>query len=270
MSSFVNIPESNEKEYKATEYVKLTSGVPVRMRILDEKAYHTTKHFIPNQKVSVLCLGDEHCPICQTNARLFKENPELSPRQIKGIIPRQNRYMVNVLNRTMVKTTSVGTIVYPVHGQFPTNDPDTGELLVNISATPLNRVQVLERGPTLFSQLNVINDSVTDENGNPKGIWTFDIVITSSGTGRKTTTNVIPYPDQNDVIPGTKEELDEKKYVLSSLGLQVTANEMRQLLNGVSLKDVFASRKASNESELTSDEGEISEDVVDKVNKILF
>ncbi len=262
--SFAEIPEF-ESSFKPTQYTKLISGVPQQFRVLSEKAHHVEKHFLPTTKISVLCLGEETCPICENNAQMIKDNPEVSPRQIRGFLPRQNRYSVNVFNRTMVKTSPSGNVTYPTQGQFPANDPHTGELLVNIEAKPLNRVEVLERGPTLFAQLNSINDTVIDtETGNPVGLWKYDVVITASGSGRKMTTNVIPYPNMNDEIDLPEEEL----FVLETLGIQLSPEEMMKAVRGVSLRDIFEARRATDDTLTTSDAQVISDDVQEKIETL--
>lgn len=255
--SFADIQDT-PSEFKTIEYVKITPGVPLKLRVLDKKAIHHVKHFVPSQKVSVICLGDETCPICQSNQTLIRENPSLTPRQIRGYISRQNRYMVNVLNRTMVKETPGGNVTYAVSGQFPTHDTNTGESLIEIEAKPLNRVQVLERGPTLFAQLNGIHDSILDEAGNPLGLTAYDITIMATGSGRKMTTNVIPHSDQNDVVDVPVEE----KSVLETLGIQLTPSEIVELIKGVSLRDIFEARRATDEINLLKEsEGEVGQDV---------
>ena len=262
--SFAEIPEF-ESSFKSTEYVKLVSGVPQQFRILSETAHHVEKHFIPVSKISVLCLGEETCPICQNNAKLKQEHEDVSPRQIRGYLPRQNRYMVNVLNRTTVKVSPSGNVTFPTQGQFPTNDPQTGELLVNIEAKPLDKVQVLERGPTLFAQLNAINDTVADpETGNPLGLWTYDVVITASGSGRKMTTNVIPYPNMNDEVNLPEEDI----FILETLGIQLSPEEMTLAVRGVSLRDIFEARRATDESLVGSDPQVISDDVQEKIETL--
>jgi len=262
--SFADIPDTTT-EYKRTEYVKITAGVPLKVRILDKKAIHVTKHYIPSQRISILCLGEEVCPICQSNSKLMRENPGLQPRQIKGFIPRQNRYMVNVLNRTMVKLTPSENVVYASSGAFPSHHADTGELLLEIEAQPLNHVQVLERGPTLFAQLNSINDAVTDEAGNPLGLDKFDVTITATGSGRRMTTNIIPHPDQNEELTVP----DEDRYTLETLGIQLTPDEILSLLRGVSLRDIFETRRVGEEIEtLTDTEGKVSEDVKENIESL--
>jgi hypothetical protein len=262
--SFADIPEF-ESNFKPTEYTKLISGVPQQFRVLSEKAHHVEKHFIPATKISVLCLGEETCSICQNNDKLILDNPDISPRQIRGFLPRQNRYMINVLNRTMVKTSPSGNIVFSTQGQFPANDPNTGELLANLEAQPLDKVQVLERGPTLFAQLNSINDTVVDpETGNPLGLWNYDVVITASGSGRKMTTNIIPYPNMNDEVDVPVEE----QFDLPTLGIQLSPEEMLRAVRGVTMRDIFEARRATDDALVAADVEVVGADVQEKVDKL--
>lgn len=245
--TFADVPDfdDGEREFRRTQFTKIVSGVNTRIRILNKKAHHEHKHFIPNQRVSIRCLGEERCPICQNNQRLIKENPDKTPNQISGFINRQNRYMTNVLNRTLVKVTSDGNVVFPKNGQFPTNDPASGSLITGIEPTPLNRVEVLERGPSLFKQFNNVNSTVADEAGNPIGIWNYDIIITATGKGRKMVTNVMPYSHHNDPIEG-----DFELYDLEDVSIVLEPDEILKLLGGVSLSDIFSARYNSGESDL--------------------
>jgi len=264
--SFADIPDFEQgSDFRKTQFVKLSSGSTVRVRILDKKAHMVEKHFIPHQKISLLCLGDETCPICQNNRKLMNENPDVKPSKLTGFINRQRRYMVNALNRTTVKITPSGKVVFPRGTEFPPNDPETGELLVNIEPTTIDEVQILENGPVLFSQLNAVNDAITDDAGNPLGLWTYDISISTVGTGRKTVRNVVPLTHQNDVL-----EIDENDlYALETVGIQLAPSEIEKVLGGVSLRDIFAERNANDdaalEAEVTQAAQEISSDVKDTV-----
>jgi hypothetical protein len=263
--SFADIPEDGGREFKANQFVKIEAGIPLRLRVLDKKALHTEKHFLPNQKVSVLCLGDDVCPICINNQKLIRANPDSSPRQIKGLIFRQNRYLVNVLNRTLVKRTPSGNVIFSKGGQFPTHDPDTGELLVDIQPEPLNRVEILERGPTLFSQLNAIMSQVTDEAGNSRPLTAYDIVVMATGHGRKMTTNVIPYPNNDDevVVP------DEDKYALETIGIRLSPEEITKLVGGTSLRDIFEMRRDEEELDIVAEEeAKVGEDVKASIDSL--
>jgi hypothetical protein len=157
--------------------------------------------------------------------------------------------MTNVLNRTLVKKSPSGNVIFAKGGQFPSHDTNTGELLVDIEAQPLNRVEVLERGPTLFSQLNAIMTQVTDDVGNSVPLDSYDIVIMANGQGRKMTTNVIPYPNANDVVEVNPDDLNN----LESLGITLSADEILKVLGGTSLRDIFEARRSEEEVDILSE-----------------
>jgi hypothetical protein len=236
---FAHIPEKREyTEFKKVQYLKIIPNVTIRIRILDREATLTFKHYLPKQRVSVVCLGDE-CPICITNKKLIAENQGIPTTQIRGYIPRSARHSVNVLNRTLVKTAEDGEVVYPdIYGKFPKVSA-SGKELSKIQASPINRVEVLERGNELFQQLNAYNLNVVDENDNPIGIWNYDIVISATGTGRDMIINVTPQPMKNDTVEVAEEDL----YDLKSISLTLSADELWKLLSGVSLVDIFSSRR---------------------------
>lgn len=264
MSTFADIPENTgESKFKSTEYVKIQAGFALRLRVLDKRATHQVRHYIPTSKISILCLGDEECPICKKNSALMRENPKAAPREIKGFIARQNRFLVNVLNRTMAKVTLSGKVVYPIGGQFPGVDTETGEDLSRIEPKPLNRIEVLDKGPELYQQLNMANDQVTDATGNPIGLWNFNIGITATGVGRKMKTAIVSYPNENDKV----EVKEEDKYVLSTLGIQLTPSEIEKVLTGVSLRDIFAARRA-DDGGVEVEAVAVSADVQSKINTL--
>ena len=101
-SSFVEFPtfDNNFVDFERPQYLRFREGFPTVVRILDKNAYAVRKHWINKARISLLCLG-ETCPICASNDKIRGENPKTF-RNIKGYIPVQFRYMVNVLDRTMV------------------------------------------------------------------------------------------------------------------------------------------------------------------------
>lgn len=253
---FADIPENEYKDFEPIRWVKIEPNIPVRLRVLDHKAYHAVKHYLPQQKISILCLGEEVCPICINNQKLVDANPEMKHNQIKGILARQNRYLVNVLNRTLVKRNGLGEVIYPqADGQFPKYDANTGEDVSKIEPEPLDQVEVLERGPTLFSQLNVIHESVRDpKTQEPLGIWNYDIQVSATGSGRKMVTTVVPLAQFNEPV-----EVDaESMYVLETVPIQLAPDEIHELLKGTSLSDIFAARRAEDEEAVTAEEARLS------------
>lgn len=268
---FADIPEQKSVDFEPIRFTKLVSGNPVRLRILNKEAHRVFKHYLPQQRISIVCLGAGECPVCIENQKKVDNAPAGTRYgQIKGYISRQNRYLVNVLNKTLVKETPTGNIIFAqMDGQFPMQDVSTGEMLVNIEPKPLHRVEVLERGPTLFSQLNAINSAVFDpETNEPVGLWNYDIVITATGQGRQMTTNIIPYPQYNEPVEVSADDL----YVLKDVPLQLSAAEVYEVLRGVSLQDVFAARKGVNEEAVDTDleklEGDSAKEASESLNAI--
>lgn len=241
--SFANIVKSEYSgdSFSKVHYTRIKEGQPVRLRILDKEALHVTKHYMPHARASVVCHGFEACPICQNNKKLIEANPDTRPNQIKGYFSRQNRYLVNVLNRTPAKITENGTPVFATNGVYPASYSETGENLTAIEPTPVNRVEVLERGVTLFSQLNTINETLTDEAGNPLGLWTYDIIVSASGSGTDMVTTVTPNVAANDVVDIA--ELGLELNDLEDVSLNLNPEEVQKLMQGVSLKDIFASQQ---------------------------
>lgn len=261
---FAHIPEKKEfTDFKRVQYLKIIPNVTIRVRILDKAAHLTFKHYLPKQNLSVVCLGDE-CPICITNKKLINENQGVPTNQIKGYLPRSARHSVNVLNRTLVKVTSEGEVVYPdIYGKYPATSA-SGEKLEKIQANPLNRVEVLERGNQLFQQLNAYNLNIVDEDNQPVGIWNYDIVISATGSGREMVTNVIPQPQKNDPV----EVDDADKYDLANISMMLTADEIWKLLSGVSLSDILSGRKPDKvEDEVTNALEHSVEDSIDDLFK---
>lgn len=260
---FAHIPERKEfTEFKKVQYLKIIPNVTIRVRILDKEATLIFKHYLPKQGISVVCLGDE-CPICIQNKKLITEHQGIPTSQIKGYLPRSARHSVNVLNRTLVKITEDGEVVYPdVYGKFPKTS-QSGKDITKLQANPLNRVEVLERGNNLFQQLNAYNLNVVDEADNPVGIWNYDVVISATGAGRDMVTNAIPQPQKNDVV----EVPEEDKYDLKNISLTLSVDEMWKVLSGVSLTDIFSARRGE---EGTDEVEDALESAVDESIESLF
>jgi len=256
---FADVPERSFEgsNFKKTAFVPFFNGASIRLRVLDHKAHTVEKHFINRSKISVMCLGEEACPICENNRRLVQANPNVKRNTIAGLIYRQTRFMANVFNRTMVKTTPSGKIVYPINNKFASADATTGEVLIDIEAKAVNQVQVLERGSTLFSQLNLVHNSVVDEVGQPLGLWTYDISISVVGSGKDMVTNVTALSHLNDGV----EVPDEDRYDLETVGIRLAPDEMVRALEGVTLRDIFAARKQEDTETLAKEAEVVSDEV---------
>jgi hypothetical protein len=265
---FADIPVYDETkgDFKKVKFLKIIPGYPVRVRVLNKSAYRVSKHYLPKQKISIVCL-EENCPICANNKKLALQNKDMNYSDIPGIINRQNRFLVNVLNRTKVKTTSTEHVVYAgADGKFPSQHPETGEDLTQIKATSQNTIEVLERGSTLFGQLNGIYDTIRDEEGNKIGLTNFDIILTASGKGRQMTVSAVAQPQFNDEV----KLLDTDLYDLTKVPMKLSEDELIQVLNGVSLQDIFEARKSTpkEESELEGIAEDVSLEVEDTIGKL--
>lgn len=264
MNDFADIPESTGKTFNRPIFTKIISGYPVTLRILNQKAFRIYKHYLPKQHSSIVCLGYEYCPICQQNKRLANEHPDTPYRDVKGILPRQLRFMTNVYNRTVAKLTEDGKVFYAgLDGTFPSQDQATGEILTGIEAKPLNRIEILERGKELFTDFNNRNQMVRDEEtGEPVGIWNYDVVLLASGKGTDMKISVETRPEQNDELDFSPEDL----FVLELVPLQLTPDEINLALNGVSLGDIFAERKAQREIEKNDAiVNDVSQEILDEI-----
>lgn len=238
---FASIPvfDRDDKKTKKVNYLKIVPGYPVRIRILTEAAHMVVKHFLPKQRISVVCLGDE-CPVCLNNKKLVEAHPGVLYNEIPGIIGRQTRFLINVLNRTPVKATEKAVYYAGSDGKFP-RVSDEGLDLSGVEAKQLNTIEVLERGSTLFSQLNAIHDSFRDEEGNRLGLTNFDIVLTATGKGKSMVITALPAMQYSDKVEYDPEALYDLEKVPMTLG----KDEIWKLLEGAQFQDVIESRKAT-------------------------
>ena len=104
---FADIPvyDDTKKDFKPVRFLKIIPGYPVRIRVLNKGAYRVSKHYLPRQKISVVCL-EENCPVCANNRKLALANPGVPYNEIPGIINKQNRsYRKTTLESTWIILT---------------------------------------------------------------------------------------------------------------------------------------------------------------------
>jgi len=259
--SFATISQTNKSDFKKVEYINLPPGNTI-IRILQPKTLDYFVHYINGAYLT--CLEDE-CPICSSNRKLITENPEKF-REIKGWSSRSERHSVNVFDRTPVKICSACKAeVKKVGPNFPTACPGCGQIIVGEEARPLNKVKVLSRGKTLFENFNGIENSVLDEAGNPIPLTSYDFTLFVSGTGRETNITVIPMVEKKDVIEIPETEL----FDLSKVTIILTAPEMQEVQRGVSLKDIFAARRAQEPKEVEEATAEAKATAEQIVNELM-
>lgn len=265
MNTFFDTTKANKESFRKTEFLDLPQGQSI-IRILSgpEEAHKYYTHFIKG--TYVLCLGDD-CPLCKNNTKLIMENPE-NFRDIPGWSPKQERYAVNVLDKTPVKIcANCNAEVKKIGTNFPPMCPKCNQPILTVQETPLNKVKVLAKGVTLAELLNGINASILDSEGNPIGINNFDIILYVTGTGKSQSVTPIPLPDKNEPVNVPAEA----KFDLKAVSLSLTADEIAELQKGVSVKDIFAARRAVTGKEPAAPETPqaIAQEVKDIVNGIL-
>lgn len=258
-------PEPQTYNAKKTEFMSVVSGNNV-IRILDDDYSTFVCHYLPAQKSTVVCLGNE-CPICQNNKKIIMENPD-NFRTVKGYLPKTSRYVVNVIDKSPTKTCkNCGTEIKAVNGKFPPACPNTqcNAFLADVPAMPLNKVKLLAKGKQLFDQFFGLQEVVQDANGNPLNLTDYDITLYVSGTGTQTTITTIPMAANREPIPEGLEKFDHKKAIV-----ELRADEIEQLLRGVAMKDIFKARKPDSTSEVDTStvSEEVAKDIEDRINSL--
>lgn len=226
--------KSGGSKFRKTEFLNMKEGEHL-IRILEHVETKKTAHYVGWAWLE--CLGDE-CPICENNKRIMYEHPD-DFRDITGWNPRRDRYFINVLDK------SVG---------------DDGQ--------PVNAVKVLSRGPTLFEDLSMIANAIRNADGNVVDVTTYDFTLIVKGQGRDTTVSVIPrwIPGQenNPVYEGELFDLDKAL-------IRLEPDEMIDALNGTSVKDIFAMRRAKKEvlqSDAVLNSDNLEEEITASVDEI--
>jgi hypothetical protein len=254
--------DTNRKSFKKVNYLNLTPGSHM-VRLLQEPATALTvfTHYLVTKTgaYTVQCLGED-CPVCDNNRKIYLENPKTF-RDVPGYFSRSTRYLMNVLDRTVVKTCpSCQTEVKKVGNDFPSNCPNTdcGAFLIKETPHPLNKVRVLTIGPDTAQRLDGIEKSTTDLEGNLLPLTTFDISFLVEGAGRKKVTQPLPATNRNDVVTVPEDQLED----LTAATMKLSADEIIKLLKGISLKDIFVERKST---EPVAESAPVKEEVAEAV-----
>ncbi len=241
--------EPQKAQNNSNKFVKIVAGVPTILQVIDTDAVAKWQHWLTdsqNKNVSVRCLGKGTCPVCNKNA-LLGQNAYKNPAYIKI----QRRFMVNVVNLTPVKRGSDGEPYLPMRDKtgklvYPDHDAK-GNSLLEVEAKPMNEVQILERGPELFAQLEALNTTVRDPsdpfNGPVLGLTNYAIQVMATGEGREMKLNVTP-------MLGSPFKIDPKDYedkkIDLNAGFSFTVEEIQSILDGVAVSDIVAARVAQD------------------------
>ena len=269
---FTNTEQRERKEFQKVNYLKLNAGNHV-VRFIEkpEDARLVYTHYVGG-KYTVECLGDD-CPVCDNNKKIIFEHPE-DFRDVPGYSPQSRRFLINVLDRTLVKVCpSCQEEVVPLSGKnYPATCPACRSFLTDVAPVPSNKVKLLSFGVELAQRLNSIESSICDVQGDPVGLTNFDIVFAVEGAGRKKVTTPIAAANRNDPVDVPEEAFQDKDNAV----MHLEANEILDLLRGVSLKDIYASRRSKEvltseavTEALTDVKSSAKEDVKSAIDSIL-
>jgi hypothetical protein len=149
---------------------------------------------------------------------------------------------VNVLDKTFVRVCAKCQAEVPTAKNQPPVACKCGEILSGEPA-PSNKVKVLSRGVALFDQLDAINNAIMDAQGERVGLTGYDLTFVISGTGKMKTITPIAGQITEKPVVDTKD-----LYNLEEVTMTLSPSEMVDLQRGVSLKDIFTARKATEKS----------------------
>jgi len=239
-------------------YLKLAQGQTI-IRILEDTATKFYTHYINNSTVQ--CLGDD-CPVCQNNRVIYTAHPD-DFRDVKGYSSKVQKFLINVMDRTLVKVCpTCGAENAKAGNAFPVTC-SCGVVIAPVTETPSNTIKVLGKGVTVFEQFNAFEETILDVNNNPVPLTAFDIVLTVSGAGRLTKVVAIPMTNRMDVIEFNKEDL----YKLDDGVPKLTHEEIAELQRGISMRDIFSARRATEETntvgaKIVAEATQVSEEAV--------
>ena len=234
---FIDPIETTQRPKAADLFVKLDEDRPVIVQILQDRASQYYVYWFKDSSggwVKYISPGLDTCPVVERNRLVGKE----SPKYIRA----SRKYAVMVYDVTpKVVCSECGADFWP---QDKVKECDCGESLKNVKAAPVNKVRILERGYRLFSQLNSLEGTVTNAEGDALSITQYPIMIVRKGSGNETTTTPIPQLHLPAVDP---EDYEDQFLDLPYDSLRLTPDEVLAILDdGVPLSDIFEARRADN------------------------
>ena len=248
-----SVREYTKKEFKKVAFMTLTPGMhTIRFLEPTEDALLIQSHFVVTKtgRFSTVCLEDG-CPLCDDNRKIYQQHPK-DFRNQPGYFSKSDRYTMNILDRTIAKVCpNCSAEVKKVGNTFLPSCPECNTIIAAVEAKPLNKVKLLQLSKTLATQLNGIEESQLDKEGNPLGLVNYDIVFSVTQQGDKKVVTPIPATSNNDDVSSLVPAdglLDKNQGAL-----RLSAEEIMDAIKGISLKDIFAARKVQVEATPTSE-----------------
>lgn len=237
--SFADFKKFGSKSnFRKNEFFKFSLGQHV-FRVLSPKAVVFDTHY--THDITLLCLGDD-CPICQNNRSMFKEFGKDAAKMPGFVSQRQVGY-INVLDRTPAKVcpnSECQEAVKKNGAAWPVTCPKCGASLVGVVAAPMNKVKIISKGKQFFDQLEYFDAAILDESETPIGITHYD--CEALVTDLKKTPAINARSDKNDVVEVPEDAL----FDLENAPIKLDPDEIREVLRGVRLADIFAARRATS------------------------
>lgn len=247
MGSFVEdrVSYGDTKKRTSTAYVKFTDKYRIVLRILNEQAKLTWKHWVKEANggkgMMATCPNTrsqtDACPIDADLKGLPKDDPKVLERKAKA------RYVVNVLDRTPY------TVCPACNEQTPAVGPEKvcsncGASVKKNTFAPLNQVKLLEGGPRLFREtLKPIADN--GELEWEKDITGYDITFQTQGEGRDRKIAAFPQSPvdltEEDLVD-TETGEPQRLFDLDILAEPNSVEEIELMLKGATIQDLNALR----------------------------
>jgi len=222
-----------------SKYLKIISGIPSVIQIMDEKPIAVMKHWFTDgsgRRIGIRCPGPEVCPVCIRNRQINfnRDHPDfISP---------QKRYRVNVLELTPVKRCGECGAVYSATAAPQHCSADgCGTDLSEVVKEPLKEVKILERGPSLMDQFAALEKIDHPFTGKQEALQSYPIMLVATGKGKNMVITAIPQ------VP-SDEDIDAYEKLDLNTGLILTSEEIQFLLEGGVYKDIVAARRAETET----------------------
>lgn len=239
-------PREATQNFKKTEFLSLKMPGKYVIRFL-EKPVLVSTHFV-NEKYPIKCLG-EACPICANNKTLRVQNPDKrdNMREIRGYLPRADRYMLNVYDKTEVKTCpNCKAEVHAIDGNFPPVC-NCGTYVINEKSHPSNRIKVFSLTEEKAVQVQMIEKAQQTETGEPISLNSYDLVLLASISNKKMNWTPMANVSANAPLGITDEQLKEFLTPKEKFAIVLTPEEISSLLKGISLRDIFLTRKVDTQ-----------------------
>jgi hypothetical protein len=229
--------------YKRNEFLELAIGKNT-VRFLNETATIHQVHYLTANKLMLKCLGQAGCPICKRNHEMFVQYGKEAPKT-PGFISQSQYAYVNVFDRTPVKICPKAECQKEVkagniQNKFPAICPKCGTSLVSVPVTPLNKVKIFNFGTRLNDQIIAEEIGTLSAEGEPLGILNFDL-------------DIMVLADSKSVRAGvgrdTLEVPEDSLFDLDNAVQGFSAEEIGNILKGVTVRDIYNSRKTSTSTE---------------------